>query len=228
MYVPKLFRRRKGLGLHHSVDMRDARHPMRPHLAGITLPTYKVWPIGQILDQGVEGSCVGHGWTAWHNAKPTGYLHQRDHEYAFDWYLRAQQIDEWPGTNYEGTSVRAGARVGIERGLLSEYVWASGLDEIDTWLLGRGPLVLGVNWWSSLDDPDTNGFVTVDTSSGIRGGHCLLAFGKDLNGNYPLQQSWGEGFGKEGVIYMKPEDMQRWISGGGFTACAGIQTGVAA
>src|SRR5215207_3710179 len=138
----------KGLGQHPSQDMRDSQHLMRAHLAGImVLPTSKTWEIGEVLDQGYEGSCVGHGWTAWENAKPTGFDVQQDHAYAVSWYERAQEIDEWPGTDYQGTSVRAGARVAAERGLLSEYVWASSVDEIDAWILAKGTVVIGSYWF---------------------------------------------------------------------------------
>lgn len=221
-------RTQKGLGLLHSVDMRDAAHPMRKHLASVdVLPDYKVWEHGEILDQGREGSCVGHGWTAWHNAKPTGFQHQQDHEYAVAWYERAQEIDEWPGTDYEGTSVRAGARVGLERDLLGEYVWASDLDDVDAWVLAKGPLVIGSKWYVSMDHEDANGFLTVDYYSGVRGGHCYLLYGKGSGGNYWFQNSWGPYYADEGSFRLTPDDLSRLIAGGGFVACSTVQTGVA-
>lgn len=215
----------KGLGLLPSVDLRDSQYLMGAHLGDvIVLPGYKLWEIGEILDQGTEGSCVGHGWAAWHNSKPTGHVNQVDHNYAVGWYERAQEIDEWPGTDYDGTSVRAGARVGVERGLLDEYVWATGLDEIDAWLLGKGPLVIGAKWFRSMDEVDSEGFVAVDPESGVRGGHCLLCYGIGRGGNYNFQQSWGYGYGKEGTFRMRPEDMMRWIASSGFVASAAVQT----
>lgn len=221
----------KGLGLLHSVDLRDSSHLMGAHLKSVeVLPDYRVWEIGEILDQGEEGTCVGHGWAAWHNCKPKGNVNQVDHSYALSWYDAATLIDEWPDNDLDreaGTSVRAGARVGVERSLLDEYVWASGLDEINAWLLGKGPLVLGVRWWRSLDDPTPDGFLRVDPDSGTRGGHCLLCHGIGSEGNYHLQQSWGYDYVDEGTARMRPVDMQRWISGGGFVAAAGVQTSVA-
>ncbi len=214
----------KGLGLLHSVDMRDSAHPMTAHLKDVTtLPTSRTWQIGEILDQGQEGSCVGHGWTAWENAKPTGYPVQQDHAFAVEWYERAQEIDEWPGSDYSGTSVRAGARVALERGYITEYVWASGIAELDAWLLGKGPLVIGSRWYGSMISPDVDGFLTVDCTSGVRGGHCYLLYGKGEGGSYKGQNSWGSDYAKEGTFRFRPDDLARLIAGGAFVACAAVQ-----
>ncbi len=66
----------KGLGLIHSVDFRDSAHLMGAHLSEVTtLPAAKTWQIGEILDQGAEGSCVGtagrHGRTRSRQATPS-------------------------------------------------------------------------------------------------------------------------------------------------------------
>src|SRR5215203_5959800 len=60
------------------------------------------------LDQGREGACVGFGWTGFLNAKPV--KHEYGNQMGFDVYRRAQEIDERPGEDYLGTSVRAGAK----------------------------------------------------------------------------------------------------------------------
>lgn len=201
---------------------------MRARLADVViLPRYKTWEIGDILDQGYEGSCVGHGWTAWENAKPTGFAVQQDHAYAYEWYRRAQEIDEWWGTDYEGTSLRAGARVAGERGLLDEYVWASSRADIDAWALAKGTVVFGSYWFSSMDYPDSDGFLNVAPDSGIRGGHCYLLYGIGPEGNYKFQNSWGYDYANDGTFRLRPADLDRLIAAGGFSAVAAIQTGVA-
>jgi hypothetical protein len=206
--------------------MRDAAHLMGAHLREITaLPSHKTWQIGEILDQGYEGSCVGHAWTAWENCRPLGYAVQQDHDYAVGWYERAKEIDEWPGTDYEGTSVRAGARVALERGFISEYVWASGVAEMDAWLLFKGPLVIGSKWYESMDEPDADGFLSVDTGSAVRGGHAYLLYGKGEGLNYKFANSWGYEYAKEGSFRLRPEDLSRLIASGGFVACSALQTG---
>jgi hypothetical protein len=206
--------------------MRDGLYSMRPKLKrlGSALPAYKVWENGVILDQGQEGSCVGHGWAAWENARPKGFVVQQDHDYAVGWYERAQELDEWPGTDYEGTSVRAGAKVAQERGFLDVYVWAAGRSEIDAWVLSMGPVVIGSKWYYSMDSPDADGFLNVDIGSGVRGGHCFLLLGKGPASNYKFQNSWGESYADEGCFRMTPDNLTRLIAAGGFSACSAEQT----
>lgn len=56
-------------------------------------------------DQGNEGSCVGFS-----ESRAMSLLNRT--RYDGRWlYKEAQKIDEWPGENYEGTSVRAGFEI---------------------------------------------------------------------------------------------------------------------
>lgn len=56
-------------------------------------------------DQGSEGACVGFG-----SSRACSIMNRVRYD-GFALYHRAQQIDEWPGENYDGTSVRAGMDV---------------------------------------------------------------------------------------------------------------------
>lgn len=56
-------------------------------------------------DQGVEGKCVGFG-----TARALSLVDRRKFDPHII-YHRAQEIDEWPGTDYSGTSVRAAVDV---------------------------------------------------------------------------------------------------------------------
>lgn len=219
--------REKGLGHIPHKDSRDALFGMGDRQDNvIEIPTYNVWGRGNSTDQGREGACVGFGWTNWHNCKPKGFLNQVDSSYGFGLYKRAQELDAWPGTDYDGTSVRAGAKTVLERGLLDTYVWARSVSELNTWLLTTGPIVVASNWYTSMDSISPSAFVPVNVNSGIRGGHCYLLYGlKD--GVYHFQNSWGDDYGDSGSFYMTEEDMKELWNYGQFEAVTAIQTKVA-
>lgn len=52
-------------------------------------------------DQGTEGACVGFG-----SSRMMSYLNRKRYD-AMWLYRQAQEVDEWPGDDYDGTSVRA-------------------------------------------------------------------------------------------------------------------------
>ena len=73
-------------------------------------------------DQGKEGSCVGHGIsmeraiTNIAQAKALGLLNPGRRYNPLDVWNEAKKIDEWPGEDYDGTSVRAGLDILRKRG----------------------------------------------------------------------------------------------------------------
>lgn len=181
-------------------DERSKAFPIRTLVEGKARRSY-TWSVGVSLNQGNEGACVGFGWTHERAARPKVDLTVTD-QTAFNLYYRAQHLDVWPGENYEGTSVIAGAKAAIEAGWISEYRWALGpgaeAAENDLALaVGyKGPAVLGTYWYASMDYPvlDAAGrrWVNVNPSSGIRGGHCYLTHGYSVKLDaYKCWNSWG-------------------------------------
>jgi len=166
------------------------------------------WQAGKVLDQGAEGSCVGHAAVGCIGAQPTPAPRSRvSHAESVRWYERAQRLDEWPGDDYSGTSVNAGMKVGRAFGWWDSYRWAFGVDEMRS-AIQLGPLVLGVPWRSGMYDTEPDGLVT---SAGSEvGGHCLLviAWVTDHLGHGPgfwWRNSWGPGYGIAGDGFV-PED----------------------
>jgi len=217
----------KGLGRHSFNDIRRGNHLMRSVLTATEFNraetiTQRIWEHGEILDQGEEGACVGFAWTAWYNSKPLGFNRQLGNRDAFGWYNRAKEIDPWPGTNYDGTATSAGADVAMERGYINRYLWAGSVQEVEAWLLNRGPVVVGSNWFYSMDDVD-NGFIRVDSSTGARGGHAYLLIGKGRDGNYVFQNSWGTSYGREGLVRMRPFDFNNLVKYGDSEFCTALQ-----
>jgi hypothetical protein len=103
---------------------------------------------------------------------------------AHEWYLRAQDVDEWPGREpaYEGTSGRAGAKVGQSLGLWPSYDWLTSMEEVARYLILHGPVPTGVDMFTSDMDPQPGNFIrgrerptALLTAEGIwEGGHEML------------------------------------------------------
>jgi hypothetical protein len=170
-------------------------------------------------DQGQEGACVGFGWGHELSARPAVFTVDADFS-RNRIYKPAQLIDEWPGEDYEGTSVLAGAKIIKQLGLMDSYRWAFTVEEMALAVGYKGPAVIGVNWYTGMFNTDENGFI--HPTGRIEGGHCILAMAvriiknadKSLNYDasfFTLHNSWGQGWGRLGKAYISFRDMARLI-----------------
>jgi hypothetical protein len=170
-------------------------------------------------DQGFEGSCVGFGSSAmmsvtnhYQRLKATGQ--DITYRYAPRWlYGEAQLVDEWPETPpEEGTSVRASCEIlnvqghrRVQRGVegpvvtahgIDAYRWATGADELRAAIYGGLAVSIGVNWYSSFDNPQViNGerWLPKTNLGHVRGGHCVCLYRmSDRRQAFMLMNSWGE------------------------------------
>lgn len=133
-------------------------------------------------------------------------------------YVEAQRNDEWPGEDYDGSSVRGGAKALQKVGKLDSYGWAYSVEEAVQWVGLCGPVVLGTDWLSGMMRPNKDGIITVNGS--IVGGHAYLLIGYDDRKKLAhIQNSWGKGWGKNGRGWMSYEDLDRLIRTSG-EACA--------
>jgi len=171
------------------------------------------WTGGTVLDQGQEGTCVGHGVVGEYLASPVrGRVANAEagHQLAVAVFDRCAQIDEFEGVSREnGTSVRAGMLVARERGWISGFNWAFNLSELRA-ALQTGPVVIGVEWRSGMYDTDSYGGVNV--AGDVVGGHCLVITGYSPNYRgagpfYRWRNSWSKSYGANGNGYITPADL---------------------
>lgn len=188
-------------------DTRDARYSMRPYLAYVSgSPEKKVWKRGVILDQGEESSCVGMAGAAFLNCEPVRPRaeNQCKEPYATALYSLSKNNDEWDGTDYEGTSTRALAKVlTLEKWIDTEYVWADNDAQIRAWVLNFGPVIFSSTWTSGMFYPDHGGYVWPRGTD--EGGHAYVIIGWDQYDTAICQQSWGEGWGQDGIFRLTRE-----------------------
>lgn len=168
---------------------------------------------GRVL---ISGNCVGHGWAHWLHSSPfRQYLDPRGI------YHLAQFVDEWNGENYEGTSVRAGAKVLAELGAIGSYKWTWQASTVARHILTVSPVVIGVEWYEGMAEPADDGVMNV--TGELLGGHCVCLVGYSSRTNqFKVKNSWGTGWGKGGYGYLYLTDLQHLLDRDG-EACVGFE-----
>lgn len=207
------------------IDHRD--YPLRAAIRQIAAPQIvgsKFWYNRRVLNQGNEGACVGFGWTQSINCSPRPQ--NFNDSYARAVYYRARQLDEWPGENYDGTSVRAGAKSICEKGWITEFAYAQNILEMATWILNRGPVVIGVDWFEGMEDALRENDYFIRPEGQVTGGHCVCVDGVrwGLEGAYfRILNSWSDKWGMSGRARITTEDMATLLGTEYSAACTAVE-----
>ena len=207
------------LGRLHIPDERDHNFLMASVLTPApAIRKYQYWLPGVVLDQSSQPHCVGFSWKQWLQGSP---VRTKTGPAAGSIYSEAQKIDDWPGENYEGTSVRAGAKVLEDLGHIAEYRWCYDIDTLRNWILTKGPVVLGTTWTADMFSVDKHGFVYPTGS--VVGGHAYLCYGySDRFKAFRCVNSWGSAWGQNGRFFIRENDVQQLLDDEG-EACAAVE-----
>lgn len=205
-------------------DERSRNYPIRALLGPKRAPKSTLWPCSQHLDQGQVGACVGFSWAHELIAEPE-VVPDVTRDYAFMLYYDAQRLDEWEGEDYEGTSVLAGAKATMAADWLQEYRWAFGIDDLLETVSYLGPVIIGINWYVGMLDPDPEGYIV--PSGDVVGGHAILVKGVNpATQSVVLHNSWGEGWGIGGDALIRWSDLDRLLHEDGECCVPVIRTQV--
>jgi hypothetical protein len=117
-----------------------------------------------------------------------------------------------PGAGPDGALVREGLKAAKAQGLIEAYALLRTEKEIDDWLKGHGPVLLGTRWSEAMCKP-TDDLVIVDTVN-VDSGHCYFTHGCDTD-YYSDTQSWGEDWGDRGYFRMRRCDANLLQNAGG-------------
>lgn len=206
-----------GKGRIFKLDHRDARFLLRT-VTPTTRPARKTWRLAERLDQGARPWCVAYAWNHLLRATPR---QQRPLEPGVV-YHAAQRLDDIPGENYDGTTVRGAAEyLATEANLIKEYRWAFSAEDALNAVGNRGPVVLGTNWMTGMDNPSPEGIIHFTGRE--RGGHAYLLLGYNDHRSLALiHNSWGEAYGIRGRAWLPYADLEAAIREAG-EACTATE-----
>jgi hypothetical protein len=201
-------------------DERSRNFPIRTLIPATLKPRGYTWSCATVLDQQSEGACTGFSVAHEAIARPV-LVKNVTNQTALDIYRRAKQLDEWPGEDYEGSSVIAAIKAGREKKWYGEFRWAFGLDDLILAVGHKGPAVLGINWYNGMFDADAKGFVSPTGS--LAGGHAILVNGVNVKEQFfRLHNSWGPSWGMNGECFITFNDLGQLLKEDG-EACIPVQ-----
>lgn len=183
--------------------MRAAR-PQIVLAVGKPKPRKTAYRDGPLLDQGQTPQCVGYSCRGFLDGAPI-MSNPNQGPSATEIYHMAQERDEWPGTNYDGSSVRGGMKALTDAGQICAYVWGQTVEEAIKWMNdGYGTCVVGTSWYAEMSNVDKDGYMMEPPSSMSTpiGGHAWRWIWYDPNKKAILMRnSWGHDFGylKKGI-----------------------------
>jgi hypothetical protein len=211
------------LGRHVFHDPRSLDYPFPAQVvSGVKSVRHK--RIIAVLNQGGIGACTGNAEEGvlgtlpffdviptHHPRKPTGDPN-KDEGQALTLYSEATHLDRFRGvfppedTGSNGLAVNKAAKAA---GLISGYQHCFSLDAALKALTVQ-PVIAGINWYSSFDEPDSHGRVQITPDADIRGGHEIaldeIILEERLIGS---TNSWGYDWGMDGRFFITWDDFER-------------------
>lgn len=236
------------LPLHPRLGRHVQHDPRSLKFAAGVLPKSAIQPVHwerrvPIFDQGELGSCTGNagaGWVATDNISrqgiatvpPTEGLNDGsvDEEFAVGLYEMATQLDDIPQQyppEDTGSSGLGVAKALQKLGLLTAYDNAFSFDALASGLQFT-PCLLGVAWYNSMFDTRSDGHIIYHPSSGLAGGHEILATQLEVGSDGKVSRvwidnSWGTSWGVNGRAYLTGDEMTRLLQNDGDVVVPNVQ-----
>jgi hypothetical protein len=177
----------------------------------------KTWRRGGPYDQGQTSTCVAQTGKGLLNTSPFSSRVDYDIRSKYsteELYEGAQQMDEWPGESYDGTSALGLCKYLQSRALISEYRWCFGLQDVLRTLSHVGPVGIGVYWYSDMFRPTPEGIIT--PTGGVEGGHEVELIGVDVTHKTVIgMNSWGPNWGMKGRFKIRWNDLESLLNNDG-------------
>lgn len=181
--------------------------PAPPPAGGVTQ-----WKYGPISDQGQTPHCVGFTGLDWGNCEPVN--DQWPNLVGDKLYYECKVIDGEPGAE-DGSHSRSLCKALKARGRIGAYAFASSADVAAAYVLGHGPVGIGVDWYNDMFQPASPHFI-LSLTGGVAGGHEISLAGYDSSSKlFTLVNHWGSSWAHNGVAYLRHDDLDRLLAAGG-------------
>lgn len=204
----------RSFGRYFAADERDKDYKVAKIQSRWKRRTWNTGPYSG--DQADTPECVGYAWAHWLHCNPI-----RQWMEPTGIYRLAQHLDEWEGEDYEGTSVRGGAKVLYELGAITEYRWTWDVEVAAAHVLEVGPLVIGVDMYEGMMWPGRGGLMHL--TGEVLGGHAMLVYGVDVNKRlFRVKNSWGLDWGIAGCAAIGFDELQVLLDSDG-ECCCGVE-----
>jgi hypothetical protein len=206
--IPEAKVKGKPLGRHVRHDSRSLSYLVQPDGTVVTARWNRLIPV---LDQKQVGSCTGNAATGALGTEPdydslktqlAQGLTLNEAE-ALKLYSAAEDIDgdgPYP-PNDHGSSGLSVAKAAQNAGLISGYTHITSIAAAQT-AIQTGPFIVGTDWYTSFDTPDSNGVVAIAKGATVRGGHEYECIGYNATTDlWEMVNSWGTTFGVGGHFF---------------------------
>jgi hypothetical protein len=198
-----------GLGRHVLHDARSLDYDAATLVEHVTRERTTYHPRqGEIFDQGDVGACTAMAALGVLNTEPfarSSLFTTRD---ALAFYGLETQLDDsqipgrYPPDDTGSTGLWSMKALKHEK-LIDAYRHAFSLTTVKK-LLQVSPVSIGIPWFNSMFTVDRDGFVVVQTFSGLAGGHQIVGSGVDFERQaVEITNSWGEDWGKKGRAFIR-------------------------
>lgn len=204
------------LGRHIQHDPASRRYAF--DTSGITVTPVRHTRNVPVFDQGDLGSCTGNAAVG---SVATDPLYEQltsaptlDETLAVKTYSLATTLDSdpdnYPPTDTGSTGIAA-AKALVKLGLVAGYQHTFSFTDFLK-ALSVGPVMLGINWYDSFDNPDNAGLIKIASGAQVRGGHEIYADEITSDQRIGVTNSWTDTWGLKGRAYFSFATVERLLS----------------